>query len=151
MIKLYLSYFFFGLYIVYITLLYWGFSAGPANIWPFITLFSAVLLFSVASVLSLFYSKSAAAIGLIGLIGVSKFSVYLLGEMSTSSILISSIILIMFLVYLISVFFSITTLINYNRIPKVSRLKRPIKLILTFIPIALLLFLTINIARVFLN
>ena len=145
MIKLYLFYFLYGLYIFYITLFYWGFSAGPANIWPYITLLSSTILFTVASVLSLFYPKPAAVIGLVSLVGTSIFSIHLMGDISWSYKIISSIALLMFVVYLAGLFYSVTTLINYDKVKKTNQLKRPTKLILASVPISLFLFFVINI------
>ena len=59
MIKLYLSYFLYGFTMFYANMVLWGFSAGPINIIPYITLVSSILLFAIASGLSLFYPKVA--------------------------------------------------------------------------------------------
>lgn len=145
MVKLYLSYFTYGLYIFYVTLIYGGFSAGPANVLPYVTLFSSIILFSMASGLSLFYTKAASILGLLCLIGTTMFGIYLIGQITLSSMVISSVIILMSLLYLVSTFHSVSILINYRKPIEESKLKKPIKLVLAFVPIALLAWWVISI------
>ncbi len=53
-----------GLANAYLLLLYWGFSAGPANYLPYIILAACLFLHFVCTVVSLFRSKIAAVISL---------------------------------------------------------------------------------------
>lgn len=139
MIKLYLSYFIYGFFIFYMNLFIWGFSAGPANILPYITLFSSVVLFSMASGLTLFYPKSASVLGLIGLAGTTSFEIYLIGGVAWSSKIFSTIILVSSVIYLVGLIYSIKNIIYYKKPIEAPLLKRYVRLILAFIPITLLL------------
>jgi len=118
----------------------WGFSAGPADIRPYITLFSSTVLFSVASGLSLFYPKPASIIGLTCLIGCSFFGAYLLKEIGWSSKIFSSIVITVFILYVVGIIYSVKNIINYSKPVEITSLRKSVKLIFAFIPIALILF-----------
>jgi hypothetical protein len=54
-----------GLPNLYILLLYWGFSAGPANYIPIVSFFSALLLYFVCSIVNLFLPKVGAIVSVV--------------------------------------------------------------------------------------
>lgn len=115
----------------------WGFSNGPANIIPYITLTSSVGLFLVASCLSLFYPKASSILGSICLAGLMPFQFSLVDDLSWNSkwfLLLPLIIVLLFGLGLVN---SIKVVMNYKGINDSSDLKLPVKITLILIPVSL--------------
>jgi hypothetical protein len=69
-----------GLANTYLLLLYWGFSAGPANYLPYVILIASLLLHFVCTVISLFRPKIGAAISLICSLAILFWQSQLMGD-----------------------------------------------------------------------
>jgi len=138
MIKLYIPYFLYGIIIFYMNLFIWGFSAGASNIMPYITLISSIILFAIASGLSLFYVKVSSIIGLISLLGASPFGYYLVSQMGfTDAKIFDLIILVAISSFISGVFYSLKILINKSVV--LTSISKPVRLIMAVIPLALFL------------
>lgn len=143
MLKQYLTFFIYGFFIFYVTLVCWGLSAGIANWWPYVTLLSSILLFVIASSLSMFYRKSGSIIGLIGLLGTTPFLVNLISEMRRSwnpkeyaVIMLFAVFLAMIVCFVIGTITSISVIINSKQTVQ-SSLKKPVRIGLASIPLLL--------------
>lgn len=145
MIKLYVLYFIFGLYMLFQSFTIWVFSAfsGGATFITYLAMISSAVLFSTASVLSLHRIKLAAIFGIAGLIGVFPFGVHwLLYRYEFESPLINGaenqIALLATAVFIISIFLSIKYIITHKHVSTIT-FRKPLKRFLTCLPPVLLL------------
>ncbi|MFD0941570.1 hypothetical protein [Pedobacter boryungensis] len=136
MLKLYIPFFGYGFFIFYLTMFFWGFDE-PTDVLPYINLGSSVVLFVGASTLALYQRKTAAIIGALCMlitsplfyevalgIGTSNFTPYLIISLG------------LYIWGVIGVFNVLTNRQSH------TTLKRPVKIILSILPI-LLIFLWI--------
>jgi len=145
MIKLYIFYVVFGLYMLWQSVFIWYFRAfndGNAVI-TYMALISSAALLSVASGLLMYRSKSGLLVGIFALIGVFPFGIrWLIYRYTMEAPIIrgtqNQIILVATALYAIGLFYSLNRIINYKYSNNLVVLKRPFKLFFTFFPASLL-------------
>jgi len=145
MIKLYIFYVVFGLYMLWQSVFIWYFRAfndGNAVI-TYMALISSAALLSVASGLLMYRSKSGLLVGIFALIGVFPFGIrWLIYRYTMEAPIIrgtqNQIILVATTLYAIGLFYSLNRIINYKYSNNLVVLKRPFKLFFTFFPASLL-------------
>jgi len=145
MIKLYIFYVVFGLYMLWQSVFIWYFRAfndGNAVI-TYMALISSAALLSVASGLLMYRSKSGLLVGIFALIGVFPFGIrWLIYRYTMEAPIIrgtqNQIILVSTALYAIGLFYSLNRIINYKYSNNLVVLKRPFKLFFTFFPASLL-------------
>lgn len=139
MIKQYSSYLFLGLLICYANLFLWGFSAGPANILPYITLISSLLLFSIATGLLFYYPKMASIIGLCSTLGCSVMGVYIFGTLISGGGVYVAIAILILAFFLSSIVFSLKVVFTWGKPYELNELSRMVKLCYALLPLLILL------------
>lgn len=139
MIKQYSSYLFLGLLICYANLFLWGFSAGPANILPYITFISSVLLFSIATGLLFYYPKIASIIGLLSTLGCSVMGDYIFGTLISGGGIYDVIAIVILALFLISITFSLKIIFNWSKPDELNKLSKMVKLCYALLPLLILL------------
>jgi len=150
MIKLYVFYLIFGLYMLWQSVFIWYFRAfndGNAVI-TYMALISSAALLSVASGLLIYRPKSALLVGLVALVGVFPFGIrWLIYRYTMEAPIIrgtqNQIILVATALYAIGLFYSLKRIITYKYSNNVVILKRPLKLFFAFFPASLLFILIV--------
>jgi len=138
MIKQYSSYLFLGLLICYANLFLWGFSAGPTNVIPYITLISSILLFAVAPALLFYQPKIASAIGLIGTFGCSMLGYYFFSTLIAGGTTYIVIAIVLFALFLINIVFSLRLIFNWGKSYDVNKMSKIVKLCYALLPLFIL-------------
>lgn len=101
-----------GLANTYLLLLYWGFSAGPANYLPYVIITASLSLHFVCTVISLYRPKISAAISLACSLFILFWQSQLMGEALKSG-QTGLIVFILFSRFMLDVNFSSTQ--NFNK------------------------------------
>jgi hypothetical protein len=123
----------------YANMFLWGFSAGPANIVPYITLISSLLLISVTSGLSFFHLKTASVIAVFCLVGLSFLEINLLSDLRWALNFGNLLLLCTLFLYIYNLVNSIVFIMNYKKTIEVSNSSRLLKIIVAFLPVVLIL------------
>jgi hypothetical protein len=135
MLKLYFPFFLYGFFIFYVTMFMWGFSAGPANIYPYISMFSSLLLFVVASTLSLYKVQSAAILGLVCLLATTPMYFNMAKAIGFTSGYFTLLLVVSLIMFAIGFVTSIKAVAKSAR---VELIRKPVKIVLSVIPPALI-------------
>ncbi len=135
MLKLYFTYFIYGFFIFYTDMFLWGFSAGASNAWPYIILAGSLILFVIASTLSLHKVKAGAIVGAPCLLATVPMLINMMKAIGWSSKWFSLILLVVATLFMFGLVTTIRILIGGE---KETEVKSPLKFILTAIPTALI-------------
>jgi len=150
MIKLYVFYFIFGLYMLFNSYTIWFFSAmfsdfkgGGVSVITYIAFFSSMILFSVCPGLSLYRIKLALLTGLVSLITIFPFGIHWLiyriqNEAPITKGAFNQIVLLATLVYAIGLLYSIFLLVNNKRQLNTLKLNKRWRICITMLPVFLL-------------
>jgi hypothetical protein len=150
MIKLYVFYFMFGLYMLFNSYTIWifseislGFGGRGVNIITVVSFFSSAILFVICSGLSLYRIRLAIIIGIPALIAVFPFGLHwLIYRIQMESPIIkgtvNQIALLATLLYAIGLLYSIFLLNNNKRHLAVLKLNKRFRLGMTLLPVFLL-------------
>lgn len=144
MLKLYTSYLIVGLFLFWMILFIWGFSAGAVGIWPYVSLFSSLILFTTASVFALYKPKVAAVIGLVTTLALLQFVWFVVKDIFRGSLNIFGIVIISLLVWYFATII-ISAIIALKRQPiAIIKINKPLLRILSLLPPALFVFWLIS-------
>jgi hypothetical protein len=146
MIKLYILYLVFGFYMLFNSLFIWMFSFYGVTVITYLSLICSAILSALISGLSLYHNKTASIAGLICLVGITPFGIHWLIYNFTDGGPITvgtehQIMLPATVWYLVALVYSIINIYNYKKLHIITPIKKPVKLVMLFIPIVLLLWL----------
>lgn len=155
MIKLYVFYFIFGLYMLFNSYGIWifseislGFGGRGVDIITVVSFFSSAILFVICSGLSLYRIRIAVIVGIIALIAVFPFGIHwLIYRIQMEAPIIkgtfNQIALSATLLYVMGLSYSIFLLINSKKQLTIPKLKKPLKVFMTALPVFLLVIFVI--------
>lgn len=151
MIKLYIFYFIFGLYMLFNSYAIWifseislGFGGKGVDIITVVSFFSSAILFVICSALSLYRIRLAIIVGILALIAVFPFGIHwLIYRIQMEAPIIkgtfNQIALLATLLYAVGLLYSIFLLINNKRHVAVPKLNKRLRLYMTLLPVFLLI------------
>jgi len=150
MIKLYVFYLVFGLYMFFETLIVWQFrDINGGDTWiTYLSMLSSGVLLSIATGLLLYKPQGGLLLGLIALIGVFPFGIHWLNYRYTMEAPIISggfnqIVLLATALYVLGLLYSIKRMIRYKQSNNDVIVKKSLKLFLTFFPASILVILIV--------
>ena len=140
MLKLYLSYLIVGIFLFLMTLFIWGLSGGVIGLWPYISLFSSLILFTTASVFALYKPKVAAIIGLVTTLGLLQFVWFVVKEIFRGSLNAFGAAIVCLLVWYFATIITSAIIVLKRQSVGIVKVNKLLLWILSVVPPALFVF-----------